>query len=73
MPLLDPSPMPPPCLLCADTKLTLANSAAAPSRSLLFIILRSITTSSNASGYYLAAHFVRLIIEQRRFSRRRMF
>src|SRR4051812_39872543 len=55
---------------CADTRLTLANSAAVLSNSFLFIVLRSITISSNAC--YLAAHFVRSIVEHGAFSRRRM-
>jgi hypothetical protein len=57
-------------MLCADTRLTLANSAAVLSNSFLFIVLRSITISSNAC--YLAAHFVRSIVEHGAFSRRRM-
>jgi hypothetical protein len=59
-------------MLCADTTLTLANSAAVLSKSFLFIVLRSITSSSNACGYYLAAQFIRPIVEHGAFSRRRL-
>src|SRR5437763_4693912 len=48
-----PAPMPPPAppsrMPCADTRLTLANSAAVLSRTFLLIALPSIVTSSNFS------------------------